>query len=81
MPTVLTIDGFRVSIYLNDHAPAHVHVFKNGGEAKIVLGIDGTLPTLFLVSGGMSNQEAKQARDIVSVHNSALLEKWKEYHS
>ena len=26
MPTVLTISGLRVVIYLNDHRPAHVHI-------------------------------------------------------
>jgi hypothetical protein len=36
MVTVLRADGLRVVIYVNDHLPAHVHVF-GGGEAKINL--------------------------------------------
>jgi hypothetical protein len=34
--TVLRAEGFRVVIYVNDHAPAHVHVLGTG-EAKINL--------------------------------------------
>jgi hypothetical protein len=36
MVTVLRADGLRVIIYVNDHPPAHVHVFGDG-EAKINL--------------------------------------------
>ncbi|MEH2215126.1 DUF4160 domain-containing protein [Nostoc sp.] len=38
MPTILKKGGFEVRIYLNDRIPAHVHVFKGGGEAKINIG-------------------------------------------
>ena len=41
MVTVLRAQGLRVVIFLNDHHPAHVHVFGDG-EAKINLsGPDG----------------------------------------
>ncbi|WP_425458333.1 DUF4160 domain-containing protein [Collimonas rhizosphaerae] len=33
MPTVLAILGLRVTIYPNDHRPAHVHVIGCGCEA------------------------------------------------
>jgi hypothetical protein len=29
--------GFRFVIFPNDHSPPHIHVFGQGGEAKIVL--------------------------------------------
>jgi hypothetical protein len=32
--TVLRAEGLRVVIFVNDHQPAHVHVFGDG-EAKI----------------------------------------------
>jgi hypothetical protein len=44
MVTVLRADGLRVVIYVNDHLPAHVHVF-GGGEAKINLIGPKAVPT------------------------------------
>jgi hypothetical protein len=42
MVTVHRAHGFRFVIFTNDHAPPHVHVFGQGGEAKIILeGRDG----------------------------------------
>jgi hypothetical protein len=37
MPTVLRKDGFEFMIYTDDHEPAHVHVFKGEGKAKIII--------------------------------------------
>jgi Domain of unknown function (DUF4160) len=33
MATVLRLEGLRVTIYPNDHRPAHVHVIGAGREA------------------------------------------------
>ena len=61
MPTVLTKNGFKVRIYLNDHLPAHVHVFKAGGEAKINLRGENGYPEFISVSLGMSDRDAIKA--------------------
>jgi hypothetical protein len=37
MPTVLRKNGFEFFFWSNDHSPAHIHVFKAGGEAKFNL--------------------------------------------
>jgi hypothetical protein len=37
MVTVHRAHGFRFVIFPNDHSPPHVHVFGQGGEAKIML--------------------------------------------
>jgi hypothetical protein len=37
MVTVHRAYGFRFVMFANDHAPPHVHVFGQGGEAKINL--------------------------------------------
>jgi hypothetical protein len=37
VPSVLRLDGLRVTIYPNDHRPAHVHVIGGGGEAVFLL--------------------------------------------
>jgi Domain of unknown function (DUF4160) len=37
MVTVHRAHAFRFVIFANDHSPAHVHVFGQGGEAKVTL--------------------------------------------
>jgi hypothetical protein len=49
MVTVLRAHGLRVVIFVDDHQPAHVHVFGDG-EAKINLLGSGGAPAL--VSAG-----------------------------
>ena len=34
MPTIFIFFGFRFMFYSNDHAPIHVHILKDGHEAK-----------------------------------------------
>ncbi len=34
MPTIFIFFGFRFMFYSNDHEPIHVHVIKDGNEAK-----------------------------------------------
>ena len=34
MPTIFIFFGFRFMFYSNDHTPIHVHVIKDGNEAK-----------------------------------------------
>lgn len=80
MPTILTKDGFKVRIYPNDHLPAHVHVFKAGGEALINLLGENGCPEFISVSSGMSDRDAIKALEIVEANQIQLLEKWKEYH-
>jgi hypothetical protein len=41
MVTVHHAFGFRFVMFVNDHDPPHVHVFGQGGEAKIDLLGDG----------------------------------------
>jgi hypothetical protein len=45
MVTVLRARGLRVVIFINDHRPAHVHVFGDG-EAKINLSGPDNTPEL-----------------------------------
>ncbi len=51
MPAVLRQRGFRVVIYLNDHSPFHVHLFKGSGEVRIEIGDEQSLPRLMSISG------------------------------
>ena len=37
MPTIAVIDGVKVLIYYNDHAPPHFHASMAGREAQIAI--------------------------------------------
>lgn len=75
MPLVLCEGGFQVRIYLNDHPPAHVHVFSAGGEAQIALN-----PVRIERVWSMKPAQAARAKALVAAHRAALVEKWKELH-
>ena len=80
MPTVLVTQGFYVRIRTNDHEPAHVHVSKVGGEARIALGLNGGTPRLLTVSKEMNSRDAATALRLVIEHNEELLTQWREVH-
>lgn len=78
MVTVHRAHGFNIVIFLNDHEPAHVHVF-GGGQAKINLaGVDGA-PELVWVDG-MKRGEVRRAMKIVVEQQNQLLARWRDIH-
>lgn len=79
MPTVLRKDGFAVRIYFNDHLPPHVHVFKGNGQVRISLGSESEVPDVIEVNE-LSDKEVSKALQIVTTHQTELLEKWREFH-
>ena len=60
MPTIFRQDGFAIMIYLNDHTPSHVHVFKAEAEVIINLGNEATPPQV-RENIGMSRREERAA--------------------
>ena len=78
MVTVLRADGLRVVIYVNDHLPAHVHVFGDG-EAKISLvGAQGA-PNL-VWADNMTRGEVRRAMRVVTAQLGFLLQRWEDIH-
>jgi hypothetical protein len=74
MPTVLTVDGFRVVIWYGDHEPPHVHVFKANEEAVINLGNADTAPSLREVY--MRARDVRRALRIVYDNQEFLVSEW-----
>jgi len=75
---VLRAYGLRVVIFVDDHLPAHVHVFGDG-QAKInLLGTDG-VPEL-VWSDGMTRGEVRRALRIVVEQHAMLLTRWEDIH-
>jgi hypothetical protein len=78
MVTVQRAHGMRFVIFLDDHEPAHVHVFGDG-QAKINrLGADG-MPALVWIDS-MKRGEVRRAMKIVVEQQQMLLARWREIH-
>ena len=78
MVTIHRAHGLRVIIFVDDHEPAHVHVFGDG-QAKInLLGPNGE-PAL-LSAEGMTRAEVRRAVRLVRDHQESFLARWREIH-
>ena len=78
MVTVLRQGGFRIAIYLEDHEPAHVHVYGDG-EVKINLLSQSGRPQV-VAHIKMRLGDVRKALRIVTEQQQMLLIKWNEYH-
>ncbi|MBE7210798.1 MAG: DUF4160 domain-containing protein [Gluconacetobacter diazotrophicus] len=78
MVTVLRADELRVVIYLNDHLPAHVHVF---GDGEVKIDPSGRGAAVDLVWGDRaSRSEVRRAMRLVAGNRSMLLQRWEDIH-
>lgn len=78
MVTVFRAHGLRVVIFVDDHTPAHVHVFGDG-EAKINL-LGGDEGPELIWARGMNRAEVRRAIRIVVERKAALLARWRDIH-
>ncbi|HWV12615.1 MAG TPA: DUF4160 domain-containing protein [Sphingobium sp.] len=76
MVTVHRAAGFRFVIYVDDHAPAHVHAVASG-EAKIE--ISGDKPRL-IWAYGLSRADIRRVMGIAAEHQAMLLSRWRDIH-
>jgi hypothetical protein len=67
-----------VVIFVDDHAPAHVHVFGDGHAKINLLGDDGT-PAL-IWTDGMTRGEVRRAMRIVVEQQTELRLQWERIH-
>jgi hypothetical protein len=78
MVTVHRAHGLRIVVFVDDHEPAHVHVFGDG-QAKInLVGANGA-PELVWVDA-MKRGEVRRAMKIVTEQQDRLLTRWREIH-
>ena len=78
MVTIYRAYGLRVVIFVDDHEPAHVHVFGDG-QAKInLIGSEGA-PELVWAEG-MKRGEVRCAMQLVTEQQTAFLTRWREIH-
>lgn len=79
MPTVLRFDGLRVTIYPNDHRPAHVHVIGRGCEAVFNLNCPAG-PVELRENYGFSRREISKIETVLSRRLEELCRAWEEIH-
>jgi hypothetical protein len=75
MPQLFTVFGFRFMFYSNDHEPIHVHVVKDGHEARFQVEPEVTL----LDNKGLKPAELKLAESLVEENREMIVARWKEY--
>ena len=79
MPTVLRFGPYRVTIYTNDHRPAHVHVV--GGDAEAVFHLlcpDG--PPELRESVGLAAHELNRIAAQLQAELAMLCHSWRMIH-
>ncbi|AMK16660.1 MULTISPECIES: DUF4160 domain-containing protein [Sphingobium] len=76
MVTVHRAAGFRFIIYVDDHAPAHIHAV-GPGEAKI--DISGAAPRL-VWAHGLTRADVRRVMAIVVEQQAMLLSRWRDIH-
>jgi hypothetical protein len=75
MVRVLDEDGFQVQIWLNDHEPAHVHVYR--AEGLVVINV---APLQVRAAHDVGRRDVRRAMELVSGNQLYLLRRWREIH-
>ncbi len=74
MPTIFIFFGFRFMFYSNDHEPVHVHIFKDGNEAKYnVTGIE------LIYNHGFKKRELALIESLIEENEEIIIERWKAH--
>ena len=68
------IFGFRFMFYSNDHEPIHVHVIKDGYEAKY-----NVSPLVQIYNHGFKKHDIALIESIISENEAVIIDRWKEY--
>lgn len=74
MPTIFIFFGFRFIFYSNDHAPVHVHVIKDGNEAKY-----NVTPIKQIYNHGFKKHDIALIESVITENEDIIVERWKEY--
>ena len=78
MVTIYRARGPRVVIFMDDHEPAHVHVFLDGQLKINLLGANGG-PELIWAEN-MKRDDVRRAMKIVIEQQDHFLALWREIH-
>jgi len=79
MPTLFHVGAYRVVVYLNDHAPAHVHAVGAEGEGRFALGNEPGDVRLMEVSG-ISRSDLRRIVAAIIDRHQECLDIWRSIH-
>ncbi len=74
MVTVYRAHGLRFVIYLDDHEPAHVHVYGEGEIKVAIVGPDRRPLAIYVC--GMKAGDLRKAMDVLKDNQAWFLEEW-----
>lgn len=78
MPVVFRYKGFRFFFYSNEgqpREPSHIHVEKDGNEAKFWLHPEVALAD----SGGFDRRTLRELEEAVTANRTLIEERWNEH--
>lgn len=75
MPTIFIIFGFIFKFYSDDHEPVHIHIIKDGHEAKY--NIEPDITQVF--NYGFKKHEISIIENILNENAEVIKEHWNEY--
>jgi hypothetical protein len=75
MPTIFIVFGFVFKFYSDDHEPIHVHIEKDGHEAKY-----NSVPRIEQVySHGFKKHELSMIEGFLGENAEVIKNRWKEH--
>ena len=74
MTTLFIIFGFRFMFYSNDHTPIHIHVIKDGCEAKY-----NVEPVELVFNHGFKRHDLSLIESIVLENKEIIIDRWRSY--
>jgi hypothetical protein len=70
MPEISRFFGIIITLYYNDHAPAHFHV-RYGGQKAVV-----TIEDFLIIEGSLSPRARALVLEWAALHHQELREDW-----
>lgn len=75
MPTIFILFGFIFKFYSDDHEPIHVHVVKDGKEAKY--NVEPEVVQVY--NHGFKKNEISMIESVIEENTEVIIARWKEY--
>ncbi len=75
MPTISRFFGIVITMYFDDHEPAHFHARHAGGEAKV------QIDTLEVIDSSLDRRPLRFVLAWAELHRDELAENWRRARS